>query len=137
MQYITTINTPGFLPDPDDFAVFDTPKEAWEYLLDEYVTAWNETSYVGDDDPPPPALKAAYDQGVATLTAWTVAPQGGFPGADWTGTAYVPTAGYVGDHDLGKAYSVTAREGVTCVDCGSAFTDDATAQAHWDEVHDR
>lgn len=111
MQYIATVNTPGYLPDStDEPAVFDTAKEAWEYLLDEYVTAWNDTEYATGDDPLPPALKETYDQAVATLTAWTVAPQGGYPFADWTGTVTVPTPGYDGDHDLGLAYTVTVAE---------------------------
>jgi hypothetical protein len=33
-RYLATINTPGYLPWDDDPPVFDTPREAWEYLAD-------------------------------------------------------------------------------------------------------
>lgn len=124
MQYLATINTPGYLPDSDDLAVFDTAADAWAYLIDEYAMAWNDTDYAHGDEPLPPALKEAYDSGVAALQA-----------ATGEGSVTLATPGYDGDHDLGKAYTVTAREGVTCVDCGAAFADTATAQAHWDASH--
>ena len=118
MQYIATINTPGYLPDGDDGpAVFDTAAEAWAYLRAEREEAWDE---------------AEQAMPVQDRVILGTAERGAEPGS-----VTLTTPGYDGDHDLGKAYSVTAREGVTCVDCGAVFADTDTAQAHWDSEHDR
>lgn len=122
MQYIATINTPGYLPDSDgDLAIFDTAKEAWTYLADEREEAFDQAEVDPAGDPAL-ALMGQIILGQVDAEVGTV-----------TGI----TPGYDGDHDLGKAYSVTARPGVTCVDCGAVFADTAAAQEHWDQEHDR
>ena len=115
MQYIATISTPGYLPDSDDLAVFDTATEAWEYLRDERAEAFDQ---------------AEQEMPVHDRVLFATQVMAGEPG-----TLTTTTPGYEGDHDLGKAYSVTAREGVTCVDCGAVFADTERAQEHWDAAH--
>lgn len=100
-MYVATINVPGYMPMDDDPPTFETPKEAWEYLLEERKRSEDDLA-TGDDE--------SYSDAVKTLEAWTVAPQGGFPFADWTGTVYGDTPGYDGDHDLGLHYSVSLVE---------------------------
>jgi hypothetical protein len=34
-KFVATVNVPGYLPQEDEPAVFDTAREAWAYLRDE------------------------------------------------------------------------------------------------------
>lgn len=122
MQYIATINTPGYLPDSDEPALsFSTPREAWEHLADEREEAFDQAEV----DP-------AGDSAL-TLMGQIILGQVNAEVGTVTGT----TPGYDGDHDLGLAYTVTAIPGFRCVDCGDVFDNTDTANAHWAEVHDR
>jgi hypothetical protein len=94
MAYVATINVPGYLPMDDDPPVFDTAREAWQYLLGEVERGWDYSD--GSD-----AQEGAY---LETHTQ--------FHAQDQTreGTVYGPTPGYDGTHDLGLAYSVTLTD---------------------------
>jgi hypothetical protein len=118
MQYIATINTPGYLPDADGPALsFSTPAEAWEHLWDERIRAWDEAE-----------AEIPVDESHTFTDARHRATEG---------SVTLVTPGYDGDHDLGLAYSVTAIPGFRCVDCGSVFDDTDAANAHWAQEHDR
>lgn len=39
-RYVATINVPGYLPMDDDPPVFDSAREAWQYLVGEVDRAW-------------------------------------------------------------------------------------------------
>jgi hypothetical protein len=41
-RYIATLNTPGYLPQNDDPPVFDTAREAWQYLVSEVERSWDD-----------------------------------------------------------------------------------------------
>lgn len=95
-RYVATINTPGYLPMDDNPPVFDTAREAWEYLA-------TERGYAEDDAP----------GGVDYSDTWhTLQALGtGEAEGDQPGTVYGPTPGHDGDHDLGLAYTVSVAEG--------------------------
>ncbi len=91
-QYVATINTPGYLPWADEPAVFDSIREAWEYLESEYQRM-NDTDLPQPDD---------YEEtliGFTTRVNW-----------DQPGNLYANTPGYEGDHDLGLVFSVNYYE---------------------------
>lgn len=89
MPFLATINVPGYLPMDDEPPVFDTAREAWQYLVSEVERSW-------DDFPE--------DDNGACIEAHT---QFHNVNQDEEGTVYAPTPGYDGNHDLGLAYSVT------------------------------
>jgi hypothetical protein len=89
MPYVATINVPGYLPMSDDPPVFDTAREAWEYL--------SEAHKVAADD----AEAWRIDNGIER-EAHEMDEMG-----SREGVIYASTPGYEGDHDLGLAYSVT------------------------------
>lgn len=91
-EYIATMNVPGFLPMDDDPPVFDTPREAWQYLVSEVDRSWDE--YPDDDN-------------AACVTAHT---QMHNIDQNACGVIVAPTPGYEGDHDLGIAYCVLPAE---------------------------
>lgn len=92
-RYVATINTPGYLPWDDEPPVFETIREAWDYLAEERNRAWNDTEGMGPDwDPVMNDMANAGQQGL-------------------TGAVYGSTPGYEGDHDLGLAYCVSVYEG--------------------------
>lgn len=93
MQYVATINVPGYMPDDMEPAVFDTARDAWQYLVGEVDQAWDY--YAGDDNG-------------ACLEAHTALHN---IDQNRPGVVYAPTPGYYGDHDLGLAYSVDVFEG--------------------------
>jgi hypothetical protein len=97
VRYVATMATPGYLPWSDDPSpVFETARDAWDYLTDERkrqeddATAIDET---GPDELPYSDTVTELDKLAAMLT-------------DEIGTVYGNTPGYDGDHDLGVAYSV-------------------------------
>lgn len=112
MSYVATINVPGYLPMDVDPPIFETAREAWEYLASEYVCdsdyAPDPYAYEPDDpsDPQGPHHQSgvlweleARAQGIDELgRCWRSAREG---------TVYGPTPGYYGNHDLGLAYCVT------------------------------
>jgi hypothetical protein len=83
MPYVATINVPGYLPMDDDPPVFDTAREAWEYLYEEHERAVDGAEAWREDD------------GIDIHNM------------DREGVIYASTPGYEGDHDLGLAYCVT------------------------------
>lgn len=91
-MYVATINIPGYLPQDDDPPTFETAREAWQYLVGEVDRSWD---YYPEDT------------NGACLEAHTEMHNLDQSQPD---TVYAPTPGYVGDHDLGLAYSVTYEE---------------------------
>lgn len=92
MPYTAIMNKPGYLPDTADaLPVFDTIREAWDYLRGEYIEAVNDAD-------PSDLLDDVVDQ---FATKWN---------HEVVGTIIAPTPGYDGDHDLGMAYSVMGIE---------------------------
>lgn len=92
MPYLATINVPGYLPMDDDPPIFDTAREAWQYLLGEVEHSWDD--YPEDDNG---ACVEAQTQ-IHNINQ------------NEPGVVYAPTPGYDGDHDLGLAYSVSVVE---------------------------
>lgn len=111
-KYVATINTPGYLPESDEPAVFDTAAEAWDYLADERKRA--------EDDYPewPTGNGGDYSSTcthLASIAAWLSAGRPGnahFTGlsTEGAGVVFGLTPGYEGAHDLGLAYSVSVAE---------------------------
>ena len=84
MPYAAIVNTPGYMPDgTEEPATFDTPREAWQYLVSEVDRAW--------DDYPEDTNGACVDAHTQMHNL----------DQNLTGTVYAPTPGYEGDHDLG------------------------------------
>lgn len=105
VQYVATINVPGYLPQDDDPPVFDTAQEAWAYLADE-----RERGEDGSELLDATATLVELNR-VAMEARWTNgAPTDLGVNPDGTGTVYGDTPGYDGNHDLGLAYSVTLAE---------------------------
>lgn len=92
-KYVATINVPGYLPMDDAPPIFDTARDAWQYLVSELEHNWD---YALADEDEGPYLEAH--------TQFHNINQ------DEPGTVYAPTPGYGGDHDLGLAYSVSETE---------------------------
>ncbi len=88
--YVATVNTPGYLPQDDEPPVFDTAREAWEYLADQREREEEDSE---PDAPADQELSDTYHE------LWLH--------RDEPGTVYGPTPGYQGSHDLGLAYCVT------------------------------
>jgi len=99
-QFLATISTPGYMPWNDEPPMFDTAREAWDYLLDERREQ--------EDD----AIMAGLGTGEgysATLNRIEQAADGNWDGLNLDtgeGVIYGDTPGYDGDHDLGLAYCV-------------------------------
>lgn len=91
IQYVATINVPGYLPMDDEPPTFDTISEAWNYLADE-----RKDSELMSEYPDGTPLSDTYRNLLHMATIPD--PQ--------TGSIYGATPGYEGDHDLGLAYSV-------------------------------
>lgn len=91
-RYVATINTPGYLPEDCDPPLFDTAREAWQYLVSEVERSW--------DDYPDDANGACVDAHTQMHNL----------DQSREGTVYAPTPGYDGFHDLGLAYSVSIAE---------------------------
>jgi hypothetical protein len=115
MPFTATINVPGYLPMDDEPAIFETAREAWDYLADERERGEDYTDE-GTNGGTPGRFETTLDKlrRFALPAQWSgdsiVVP----PGADWPvnvrgeGTVYGDTPGYGGNHDLGLAYSVTS-----------------------------
>lgn len=93
--YAATVNVPGYLPTDDDPPVFDTAREAWQYLVAVVDCSW-------DDYPE--------DENGAAVEAHT---QMHNINQGEPGVVYAPTPGYDGSHDLGLAYCVSVVEDET------------------------
>lgn len=84
MKYVASVNVPGYLPESDS-VVFDTPEEAWEYLIGERE---RDEDTAAPDDVTVAQLRVARSIGAS-------------------GHIYGPTPGSDSPHDLGLAYCVT------------------------------
>lgn len=91
MTFFALVNVPGYLPTEEDPPEFDTPREAWQYLVGEVKRSW-------DDNPE--------DTNGACVEAHT---QMHNIDQDKPGVVFAPTPGYDGDHDQGLAYSVQEK----------------------------
>lgn len=137
MGYVATVNVPGYLPMDDDPPVFDTAKEAWQYLAEERERGeenypdWEGDNGLGEYSSTLGTLRyiasGEYEHGNLHEDTPT--------NPDGTGTVYGDTPGYDGSHDLGMAYSVSlaiecehdlTREKVTCGACGRSWCDRCT-----------
>ena len=123
MPYLATVNTPGYLPWDDDPPVFETAREAWDYLAYQRMSAEDDAVCVECEDGPGCPWDAAheYSETHETLAILGTGAHWDHPdyvvqledyslASDGTGTVYGDTPGYHGDHDLGLAYSVTLVE---------------------------
>jgi hypothetical protein len=92
MAYVATINVPGYLPMDDDPPVFDTAREAWQYLLGEVERSWDD--YPDDE------------------SGGCVEAHAQMHNVDQSreGVVYAATPGEPRMHDLGLAYSVTLTD---------------------------
>ncbi len=107
MTYLATINTPGYMPWDDDPPVFDTAKEAWEYLADHRIRAFEDAALDGDGvHPELDTVKNTLE----SLGNGTLDYDDAGLSIDGTGAVSGSTPGYEGDHDLGLIYSVTEVE---------------------------
>jgi hypothetical protein len=103
MRYIATMNTPGYLPDADEPAVFTSAQDAWQYLREDRERDEEDEEMPEDELSEPLFSMRRYantDHGPDTV--------------------YGDTPGYDGSHDLGIAYSVTQvpRGAGRCPCCG-------------------
>lgn len=116
MGFVATVNVPGYLPMDDDPPVFETAREAWEYLAEERERGEDDASDDGSDGGDPGRFETTLDKlrrfalpgqwsgdSLVTFPDWPV-------GTDGTGTVYGDTPGSDSPHDLGLAYSVTRAE---------------------------
>lgn len=115
MKYVALVNIPGCLPMDDDPPVFDTAKEAWEYLADERQRAedaFDDWPLSGGHSGIPTYEYSDTYSDLMSIAAGDFECHAGInelqPGG--TGTIYGDTPGYVGEHDLGLAYSVEVVE---------------------------
>lgn len=99
-HYMALTNIPGYLSENDDPPVFDTAREAWQYLVSEVDRSWDE--YPSDSNG---ACIDAHSQ--LSLVDQSK-----------PGSITAPTPGYEGTHDLGIAYCVVETD--QC--CGMAGT---------------
>ena len=89
MPYVATINIPGDLPMDDEPPVFETAREAWQYLVGEVDRSW-------DNFPE--------DESGGCVDAHS---QMHNIDQNQEGTVYAATPGVESEHDLGLAYCVT------------------------------
>lgn len=116
-RYVATINTPGYLPDADEPAVFDTAKEAWWYLYHERCDAERDApcDLCGDTMTHGPMGDCDDDSETGHELSKRARHAGSGLVCDFeaVGTVYGPTPGYSvtgTGHDLGIAYSVSTTE---------------------------
>jgi hypothetical protein len=95
MPYVAIINVPGYMPEVEPVP-FDTAWDAWDYLAD--IRRNMEDTVLEPSD--------SYSETVLALEGNSMRRMADYSLYAYTGTVYGPTPGYVGDHDLGFAYSV-------------------------------
>ncbi len=123
-MYVATVNVPGYLPMDDDPPVFDTAREAWDYLAEE-AQRDGEFAWLPDDGDDP--------DGPASLAPWVLELER-MGREDRSGSVWGPTPGYGGDHDLGLAYSVVWDDREQC--SANVGGDAASGCDDWAEYHD-
>lgn len=94
-RYVATINVPGYMPMDDESPVFESTRDAWEYLASERER---------DEEDAMDAADVTADEGGLTSTVGELRAMTG------TGTVYGSTPGSDSEHDLGLAYSVDLAE---------------------------
>lgn len=98
-MFAAIINTPGYLSEQDEPPVFDTAREAWEYLANEREEAEDAAAdYDPNEEYTDTARQLRTAAGFGTAAAEMTYPDG-------TGVIYGDTPGGR-MHDLGVAYSV-------------------------------
>jgi hypothetical protein len=115
-MYVATINTPGYLPMDDEPPIFDSPRDAWEYLAEERKRAEEDTdpSEYDDGDPDQFELSDVYRALEHLASAEHV--DGDLNGThptdpDGTGVVYGHAPGRRNaPHDLGYAYCVSIAD---------------------------
>lgn len=101
MKYTAIINTPGCLPDSDQPPpIFDTPREAWAYLLDERREAEDQALESG-------VQEGGYSGDLNLMECFADGQELGLLDKDGCGQLHAPRPDG-GDHDLGQVYSVLA-----------------------------
>lgn len=90
MKFRATVNVPGYLPQSDVDHVFDSAREAWEWLRSERERDLDDPMNDEDDGD---------DQCLEEIEGYIDHPE--------TGTVYGRTPGYDGEHDLGLVYAVS------------------------------
>lgn len=94
MRYVVVENTPGYLPESDAPAVFETPEQAREYLKDE-VERYCDHLVAGSEVEP----NVWWDEELTE--AYVVDPSR--------------------EHDLGRVFQILTAEDEPCRDCGEPF----------------
>lgn len=102
VKFTAIVNTPGYLPEGDDYPpVFDSARAAWYYLYHERNRE--------EEDYPCPLCRDESTHGVFgdcdddSEEARALAEMAR---VDEPGSVHLSTPGYDGGHDLGRAYSV-------------------------------
>lgn len=98
MLYTAIVNVPGYLPQADEMPLFNTPREAWEYLAEDRKYGVECMDLDPDTDETYAEIRRQAEKG-STDYVW-----GTTPGTD-------------SPHDLGLAYSVI--EIIECPECGA------------------
>jgi hypothetical protein len=98
-KFVAIINVPGYSPMDDDPPVFDTAREAWEYLAGERERGEEDSSDDPDQEYTDTARQLRTAAGFGIAAAEITYPNG-------TGVVYGCTPGSDSDHDLGLTYSV-------------------------------
>lgn len=91
-MFEATINVPGYLPMADEPHLFESARDAWEFLGNEREDALDDVDYDEPEFDEDPCLEEIK----------------GFIDHPDVGTVYGRTPGSDSDHDLGLAYSVEA-----------------------------
>lgn len=163
MPYVAIVNIPGYLPQADEPATFDTASDAWEYLTDERKRAEDEFPTDGPSSYSDTVLCMEHMSRGESFTC----EYGRNHHPEATGTIYGRTPGSEADdespgdarYDLGYAYSVEWAEpwevtapgsygieavdpatpgAIVCGECGLAWTKDITpaGRCPWEYDHD-
>lgn len=101
-RYLATVNVPGYLPMDDEPPVFDSPAEAWRYLLEERMRHEDDT-YDADPTPEDPGYSDTVEE-LDRRVRW--AESGLVCHFEAVGTVIGDTPGGR-MYDLGLAYTVT------------------------------
>ena len=111
-MFEATINVPGYLPVDDERHLFDTPQQAWEFLLDVRQEEEDAAMCFGSDhDPDCPGRSCPWHEEAPYSSAYqeliTLAESDSTVKGALVGIVYGATPGSHSRHDLGLAYTVT------------------------------
>ena len=105
-RFLATINTPGYLPTDDSPPVFDTAREAWDYLLGERRDAEDYAIEDGEGE----GYSATFNILEQLASGNDVSDLTGVDSSDLTGSVVGDTPGAEwsrANDDLGLVYTVT------------------------------